>query len=65
MKTITYIGIEYEVPDWVKFVVADANGEIFGYDMIPTKKNAEQYTLLYGSLCMYIGRVNNYPLVEV
>lgn len=35
MKTIKYMGCEYEVPDWAKFIATDEDGDVCVFDMMP------------------------------
>lgn len=35
MKTVTFQGIDYEVPDWVRWIAQDGDGHIFAYDVEP------------------------------
>lgn len=34
-KTVEYMGYEYEVPDWAKFIATDEDGDIYVYEMMP------------------------------
>lgn len=35
MKIIKYMGREYEVPEWAKFIATDEDGGVFVYEMMP------------------------------
>ena len=35
MKTITYRGLEIEVPDWAKFVATDSDGSLWVFERSP------------------------------
>lgn len=35
MKTIKYMGREYGVPDWAKFIATDEDGDIYVYETMP------------------------------
>lgn len=67
MKTITYLDVEYEVPDWVKFVIADANGTLYGYEYRPVGYGGipGSYTARRGRYVFIKDIKPNYPLVEV
>jgi hypothetical protein len=34
-KPVVYNGVEYSVPQWVKYVAIDSNGDLHGYDKKP------------------------------
>lgn len=34
-KTVNYFGIEYDVPVWIRWIAADADGELTGYQTRP------------------------------
>lgn len=65
MKTIKYLGVEYEVPNWVKFVVADEDGALYGYEHRPAGYGALRYTANNGRDFFIKNIKPEYPIVEV
>lgn len=53
MKIIEYMGHEFEVPEWAKFIATDEDGDIYVYDTMP-----ELYEEGYGFGCWYQDRNN-------
>lgn len=35
MKTVTYLGHEFNVPTWAKFIAADSTGVVYAYQKAP------------------------------
>lgn len=36
MKTVEYMGVTFECPDWANFVAADADGSTYVFEKQPT-----------------------------
>lgn len=47
MKTVNFQGIDYQVPDWARWIAQDANGTIKVFQAKPT-----QIGPIYGSLSL-------------
>jgi len=71
MKTVKYKGQSFQVPEWAKFIAADACGAIYAYRTIPDKSfNKKQWVTTYISWYAYVGELGEnrdkaYKLKEI
>lgn len=43
MKKVMFLGVEYEVSDYIKFIARDMDGEVWGFDVQPELKSGTWY----------------------
>jgi len=60
MKTVTYKGQVFTVPEWAKFIAADADGQVYVYDDKPECLPNGTYSQGNGKM-YYIGDITVKP----